>query len=82
MNQIKEFIIDYLQREYTIEVEDIMSLNFVETGYVDSFGLLTFILSLEQEYGIEFSEDELQDPSFKVVGSLIETVAKKVEALG
>ena len=82
MNEIKEFIIDYLQREYTIEVEDIMSLNFVETGYVDSFGLLTFILSLEQEYGIEFSEDELQDPSFKVVGSLIETVAKKVEALG
>ena len=82
MNEIKEFIIDYLQREYTIEVEDIMSLNFVETGYVDSFGLLTFILSLEQEYGIEFSEDELQDPSFKVVGTLIETVAKKVEALG
>jgi acyl carrier protein len=81
MNDIKEFIIDYLQREYTIEVEDIMSLNFVETGYVDSFGLLTFILSLEQEYGIEFSEEELQDPSFKVVGSLIETVAKKVAEL-
>ena len=81
MNDIKEFIIDYLQREYTIEVEDIMSLNFVETGYVDSFGLLTFILSLEQEYGIEFSEEELQDPSFKVVGSLIETVARKVAEL-
>ena len=81
MNDIKEFIIDYLQREYTIEAEDIMSLNFVETGYVDSFGLLTFILSLEQEYGIEFSEEELQDPSFKVVGSLIETVAKKVAEL-
>jgi acyl carrier protein len=81
MNDIKEFIIDYLQREYTIEVEDIMSLNFVETGYVDSFGLLTFILSLEQEYGIEFSEEELQDPSFKVVGSLIETVAKKIAEL-
>lgn len=82
MTDIKEFIIDYLQREYTIEVEDIMSLNFVETGYVDSFGLLTFILSLEQEFGIEFTDDELQDPGFKVVGTLIETVARKVEAQG
>ena len=82
MTDIKEFVIDYLQREYTIEVEDIMSLNFVETGYVDSFGLLTFILSLEQEFGIEFTDDELQDPGFKVVGTLIETVTRKVEAQG
>ena len=82
MNEIKDFVIDYLQREYTIEVEDIMGLNFVETGYVDSFGMVTFILALEEEFGIEFSDDELTDPAFKVVGTLIETVEKKIQARG
>lgn len=78
MTDIKEFVIDYLQREYTIETQDIMSLNFVETGYVDSFGLVTFILALEEEFDIAFTDDELQDPAFKVVGSLIETVSRKI----
>lgn len=77
-NKVKEFIFDYLQREYTIESDDIMSLNFVETGYVDSIGLLSFIATIEDEFGIEFSDDELQDPNFRVVGPLIDIVVKKV----
>lgn len=78
MTDIKEFVIDYLQREYTIETQDIMSLNFVETGYVDSFGLVTFILALEEEFDIAFTDDELQDPAFKVVGGLIDIVSRKI----
>ena len=82
MTDIKEFVLDYLQREYTLEAEDVMNLNFVETGYVDSFGLLTFILALEEEFGISFTDDELQDPNFKVVGSLVEIVERKVQEQG
>lgn len=78
-SKVKEFIIDYLQREYTIETEDIMSLNFVETGYVDSIGMLSFMLSIEDEFGITFSDDEMVDGNLKVVGKLIEIVSKKVE---
>ena len=55
-----------------------MSLNFVETGYVDSFGLVTFILALEEEFDIAFTDDELQDPAFKVVGGLIDIVSRKI----
>lgn len=81
MENVKEFIIDYIQREYTIPDDiDIINLNFVEEGYVDSLGLVQFIYTLEDEFGISFSDDDLQKPEIKIVGKLIAIVENKMEA--
>ena len=81
MESVKDFIIEYIQREYTIPDDiDIINLNFVDEGYVDSMGLVQFIFTLEDEFGISFSEDELQNPDIKVVGKLIAIVEAKMEA--
>lgn len=77
--KITDFILDYLQRYYTINSEDIMSLNYVETGYIDSMALLLFISSIESEFGIEFTEEEINNNEFMVVGKLIDIVTKKCE---
>ena len=80
MESVKDFIIEYIQREYTIPDDiDIINLNFVDEGYVDSMGLVQFIFTLEDEFGISFSEDELQNPDIKVVGKLIAIVEAKME---
>lgn len=79
MENVKKFIIDYIQREYTIEDNvDIMSLNYVESGYIDSIGLIQFISTIEDEFGIEFSDDELENPELRVVGELIRIVSEKI----
>lgn len=81
MENVKDFIIEYIQREYTIPDDiDIINLNFVEEGYVDSLGLVQFIYTLEDEFGISFSDDDLQNPDIKVVGKLIAVVESKMEA--
>ncbi|MBR2526889.1 MAG: hypothetical protein IKE58_00210 [Blautia sp.] len=78
---VKEFIIDYIQREYTIPGDiDILTLNFVEEGYVDSLGLIQFVYTLEDEFNISFSENELKSPDIKIVGNLIRLVEAKMEA--
>ena len=77
-NKVKEFVLEYLQREYTIECDDIMSLNYMETGYVDSIGLVSFIATIEDEFGIEFSDEDMENPDFKVVGTLIELISQKL----
>ena len=83
MENVKDFVIDYIQREYTIPDDvDIINLNFVEEGYVDSLGLVQFIYSLEDEFGISFSDDDLQNPDIKLVGKLIAIVESKMEAGG
>ncbi len=81
MESVKDFIIEYIQREYTIPDDiDIINLNFVDEGYVDSMGLVQFIFTLEDEFGISFSEDDLQNPDIKIVGKLIAIVETKMEA--
>ncbi|MEG0505121.1 MAG: acyl carrier protein [Raoultibacter sp.] len=79
MESITEFVTNYIQREYTIpEDVDILSLNYIETGYVDSLGLIQFIATLEDEFSVEFSEDELLSPDIKVVGKLIDIIEQKI----
>ena len=78
INDIKDFILDYLQREYTLPEEiDAMELNYVESGYVDSLALIQFIATIEDEFGISFTDDELSTPDIKVVGKLIQMIFDK-----
>ena len=80
MENVKEFIVEYIQREYTIPADvDVMKLNYVESGYVDSLGLIQFIATIEDEFGIEFTDEELENPEIKIVGKLIDMVISKGE---
>ena len=81
MNRVEEFITEYIQREYTIPQEvDIFSLNYIESGYIDSLGLLQFVATIEDEFGIEFSDEELESLDIKVVGTLIRMIERKIDA--
>ena len=77
--KIEAFVIEYIQREYTFpEGTDIMSLNYVESGYVDSLGLIQFIATIEDEFGIEFTDEDMSSPNIKVVGTLIAMIEQKI----
>jgi len=77
--KVEEFILKYIQKNYTFrEDSDIYTLNYIEQGYIDSLGLIKFIVELEDEYGFEFNDDELNSPSIKIVGELIKLVERKI----
>lgn len=79
MGNVKDFVIEYIQREYTVADDiDIMTLNYVESGYVDSLGLIQFIATIEDEFSIEFEDEELENPEIKVVGKLIALIERKM----
>ncbi len=79
MSKVREYVLDALQREYSFkEGVDIDKINYVEEGYMDSLGLLRFIGELEDEFSIEFTDDELFSSSFRVVGELISLIEEKV----
>ena len=81
MQNVEDFIIDYIQREYTIPEDiDIHNLNFVDEGYIDSLGLIQFIAVIEDEFGITFTEDEFAGEEIKIVGKLAELITTKMEA--
>ena len=81
MENIKEFVVDYIQREYTISEDiDIMALNYVESGYIDSLGLIQFIATIEDEFSIEFTNEELASDEVRVVGELVKMIYNKQNA--
>lgn len=80
MQDVKEFVTGYIQREYTVpENKDIMALNFIEEGYIDSMGYIQFISTIEDEFGIEFEVEDMENPDLRIVGNLIEFINKKLE---
>ena len=81
MEDIKEFIVDYIQREYTLPADtDVMELNYIESGYIDSLGFVQFVALIEEEFDIVFSDEELDSPDMKVVGKLVALIDRKRHA--
>lgn len=79
MENVKDFIVDYIQREYTLPADiDIMNLNYVESGYIDSMALIQFIAMIEDEFGITFSDEELASEDVKVVGKMVALICAKM----
>ena len=67
MTDIKEFVTEYIQREYTVpEDVDIMTLNYIEAGYIDSMAFIQFISTIEDEYDIEFEVEDIENPKLRI----------------
>lgn len=81
MADVKEFVTEYIQREYTVpEDVDIMKLNYIEAGYIDSMGYIQFISTIEDEFGIEFEVEDIDNPDMRIVGKLIEFIKEKMNS--
>lgn len=81
MTDVKEFVTEYIQREYTVpEDKDIMTLNYIEEGYIDSMGYIQFISTIEDEFGIDFEVEDIDNPDMRIVGKLIDFINKKLNA--
>lgn len=79
MEKVKEFIIDYIQREYTISDDiNIMELNYIDAGYIDSLGMIQFIATIEDEFNIVFYDEDLENPDIKVVEKLVSIIESKI----
>lgn len=79
MTDIKDFVTEYIQREYTVpEDVDIMTLNYIEAGYIDSMGFIQFVSTIEDEFDIEFEVEDIENPDMKIVGKLINFISAKV----
>ena len=80
MTDIKEFGTEYIQREYTVpEDVDIMTLNYIEAGYIDSMAFIQFISTIEDEYDIEFEVEDIENPKLRIVGKLIDFIQAKID---
>ena len=76
---IRKYVLAALQERHMIQQSvDLEELNYVEEGYVDSFGLVQFVFDLEEQFDITFSDEEMMSEEFRIVGKLINLIESKV----
>ena len=76
--EARDFILSVLQREYTFKPDaDVDNIDFISEGYMNSVGIIQFVSELENEFNIEFSDEELSSSDFRVIGKLITLVERK-----
>lgn len=77
---VSDFILGTLQKKYDIDKSvDLDTFNYVESGYVDSIGIIQFVTEIEDHFGVTFSDEELASPSFQVTGQLIKLIESKLQ---
>lgn len=74
---VKQFIVNEFMHEHDLDVlrdED----SLIESGIVDSMGLVKLVSFLEKKYRIKIKEDELDIDNFNNINALTNFINKKL----
>lgn len=76
---IRKAILDYLHKVNPIDLSetDLECYQFFQNGHLDSFGVIGFILFLEDEFGVQISAEDTESLEFRTIGGVIRLIARK-----
>lgn len=78
--KIKEFVVNYVEKKGKLPANvHIDTFNYVDTGYVDSMGIIKFVVELEKEFDIEITDDDIMNSEFKIIGGLVKIIESKLK---
>jgi acyl carrier protein len=79
MNEdVAAFVLARIQKKSKLPADvAVDEFDYVESGHVDSIGIIRFVLDLEREFDIEINEADIVSAGFRTVGGLIDLIAAK-----
>lgn len=78
-DRIKDFILRHfpMARKQGLKSDE----KWLETGMIDSLGILDLVHFLEEEFSVTISDDELQPENFQSLDAVVEFVGNKRDNL-
>ncbi|MFY9948257.1 MAG: phosphopantetheine-binding protein [Candidatus Sulfotelmatobacter sp.] len=79
MERIQTWIIGWFQSRAKTAKQASESLNvdYFEAGWLTSMEVVEFITETEQTFGIQFSDEDMQDPRFATIAGLTELILRR-----
>ncbi|MBT4034788.1 MAG: acyl carrier protein [Candidatus Marinimicrobia bacterium] len=78
--EIEEFIINYLRSNSGLSPqEDLTGLDFVDSGILDSFGILSMIMDVESRFSIKLAPENLVESRAKTVEGLASLIVNEMD---
>ena len=69
---VLSFVLKKIQAKGKIpEMQSLMDWDYRRAGYIDSIGIMKFVLEIEAEFDIEISEADMESPAFSTIGGLV-----------
>lgn len=79
--KIYKFLIDYLNQTKPIDditEEELLDYRYLDNGHIDSFGLIQFIMAIEEEFDITLEPEDTESDEFRHIKGLIQIIEKKL----
>jgi acyl carrier protein len=73
---LKKYVIDELAPEYDINDLDVEQ-SLIETGILDSMGIVKIVAFIEEEYQIKVEDEDLLPENFEKICSIAELISRK-----
>ncbi|MFH1846218.1 MAG: hypothetical protein ABH869_01530 [Candidatus Omnitrophota bacterium] len=76
------FITDYLCSISPIPYQDeksILKYRYLDAGHIDSFGIINFILAVEDKFGISLTPEDTESDEFRSIEGFVRSITKKIE---
>lgn len=84
-DEVRDFMIGFFKEKGLSDMDsetELLDINYLDKGIIDSFGIVEMIVGLEGEFGITFPSEEMQKEEFGTVGGLIGIVEALSKAKG
>ena len=71
-----QWIRDFVSRRAGGLPESASTLNYLEAGLIDSFGVIEMLAEIEDRFGVALNETHFEDPRFVIMEGLAQIVAE------
>lgn len=81
MKRVEEWMINWFvsySKMTEKQVQENMNKNYVEEGLVDSFGFIQLMSDIENEFRVEFSDDDFEKGDILILNDLIEIIGERI----
>jgi acyl carrier protein len=62
--------------------QEALGIDYLQSGLLTSLEIVEFVAELEDHFGMQFSEEEMQDPRFSTIGGIAELIVASLDQAG
>lgn len=79
ISSCKAFVLSLIEKKAKLPAGFGESFDYMQSGHIDSMGLIKFMLEIEAKYDIEITEDDMESPDFRTIGGIVLLIKNKLE---
>ena len=80
-NDVSTWILDWFRTRGKLKcgMQEALAIDYLQSGLLTSLEIVELVAALEDRFGIQFSEADMQDPRFSIIAGLAELVSSALD---